>query len=126
MNETLELLALIRLLQQNHGKNNYNTSKDESEVNLERNGNRKQYTNEHKGRYPKDNNSGRTSHRHTHMKRRNMNTRSQHKFSHKRRRKGNSDDVQIVENEDDSEDNPYTWNSDHEKIEPAEFSVMLA
>ena len=39
----------------------------------------------------------------------------------KKRRKGNSDDVKIVENEDDSEDNLYAWNSDHEKIELAYF-----
>ena len=74
INEMLESLALIILLQPNHGKNNYNTSKDEREVNFERNRNTKQYTNECKGRYPKDNHSGRTSHRHTQMKRQKMNT----------------------------------------------------
>ena len=55
MNETLESLASIRLLTPNHGKRNNNTIKDERELNFERNGNRKQYSTERKGRYPKDN-----------------------------------------------------------------------
>ena len=66
-----------------------------------------QYSTEHKGRYPKDNNSGRTtSHGETHMKRGNMNTQSQHKSPINKRRTVNSDDVQMIENEDDSDDNP--------------------
>ena len=56
------------------------------------------------------------------MKRGNMNTQSQHKSPIKKRRKGNSDDVQMIEIEDDSDDNPYAWTSDHEKIEVAHFS----
>ena len=50
-----------------------------------------------------------------------MNTQSQHKSPIKKRRKGNSDDVEIVETENDSVDNPYAWTSDHEKIEVANF-----
>ena len=122
MNETLESLASIRLPQPNHGKRKNNTCKDERELNFERNGNKKQYSTECKGKYPKHNNSERTtSHGETHMKRRNMNTQSQHKSPIKKRTKGDSDDVQIVETEDDSEHNPYAWTSDHEKIEVADF-----
>ena len=122
MNETMESLASIRLPQPNHRKRNTNTCKDERELNYERNGNRKQYSTERKGRYPKDTNSARTpSHGDTHMKRRNMNTQSQQKSPIKKRRKGHSDDVHMVETEDDSDDNPYAWTSDHEKIEVADF-----
>ena len=122
MNETMESLASIGLPQPNHRKRNNNTCKDERELNFERNGNRKKYSTECKGRYPKDTNSGRTpSHGDTHMKRRNMNTQSQEKSPTKKRKKGDSDDVQMVETEDDSDNNPYAWTSDHENIEVADF-----
>ena len=50
-----------------------------------------------------------------------MNTQSQHKSPIKKRRKGDSDDVQIIETENDSDDNPYAWTSDHKNIEVADF-----
>ena len=40
------------------------------------------------------------------MKRGNMNTQSQHKSPINKRRTVNSDDVQMIETEDDSDDNP--------------------